>query len=252
MQDYHEGLGTVYERFMLNRLFDKLLSRHGFKSVLETPIGGMVGVPGINSVFLARKGCTVTINDTDRKRLEAVKMVLAELGDSIRAELVDIASLPYPDSSFDLVWNFGVLWNYKNSDSLISEMARVSRKHVLIFIPNRIQFAYPLRRYVLERGRFRKLNLEWIKFGRVKRELRKSGLRIIRTGVIDSPPWPDIAMAKEEITGKKPKRRWSMMDYLKGDKSMGECIRYSFFESLPLPQLIKLPVSHHRFILAEK
>jgi len=59
-------------------------------------------------------------------------------------------------------------------------------------------------------------------------------------------------MAKEEITGRKPKRRWSMMDYYKGDKSMEECTKYAFFERLPLPQFIKVPFSHHRYILAEK
>jgi len=160
LANHHEGIGTVYERFMLNRFFEKFLLSHRIGSVLEAPIGGMVGVPGINSVFLSRRGIKVEINDTDRERLKHVQRLLKGLGGAITAKYADASCLPYADNSFDLVWNFGVLWFYPDADKLIREMARVSRRYVLLFIPNRVQLAYPLRKYVLEREIFRDRHLE--------------------------------------------------------------------------------------------
>ena len=54
MTDYNEGLGLVYERFVLNDLLERLRRRYNVANVLEAPIYGMAGVSGINSVELAR------------------------------------------------------------------------------------------------------------------------------------------------------------------------------------------------------
>ncbi len=54
LTDYNEGLGLVYERFVLNDFLLCLKGQYGFASVLEAPLFGMAGVSGINSVALAR------------------------------------------------------------------------------------------------------------------------------------------------------------------------------------------------------
>jgi len=36
-RDFDEGLGTVYERFMLNSFFDSLVYSYQLKKVLEVP-----------------------------------------------------------------------------------------------------------------------------------------------------------------------------------------------------------------------
>ena len=46
LTDYNEGLGLVYERFVLNDFLDNLRQRHNIKSVLEAPLYGMAGVSG--------------------------------------------------------------------------------------------------------------------------------------------------------------------------------------------------------------
>ena len=56
LTDYNEGLGLVYERFVLNDFLDDLRRRHNIQSVLEAPLYGMAGVSGINDVDFARKG----------------------------------------------------------------------------------------------------------------------------------------------------------------------------------------------------
>jgi hypothetical protein len=65
LTDYNEGLGVVYERFVLNGYLDKLLARYPVKTVLEAPLYGMAGVSGINSVRLAQQGCAVTLVDNN-------------------------------------------------------------------------------------------------------------------------------------------------------------------------------------------
>jgi hypothetical protein len=51
LTDWNEGLGVVYERFVLNDYLDQLVDRHAIKTVLEAPLYGMAGVSGINSPY---------------------------------------------------------------------------------------------------------------------------------------------------------------------------------------------------------
>ncbi len=46
LTDYNEGLGLVYERFVLNDFLEDLRRRHNIQSVLEAPLYGMAGVSG--------------------------------------------------------------------------------------------------------------------------------------------------------------------------------------------------------------
>ncbi len=75
LTDYNEGLGLVYERFVLNDFLAALLQRHAIKSVLEAPLYGMAGVSGINDVVFARAGATVTMVDDTPERLEGVRRI---------------------------------------------------------------------------------------------------------------------------------------------------------------------------------
>ena len=73
LTDYNEGLGLVYERFVLNDFLDALRVRHGIQSVLEAPLYGMAGVSGINDVILAQNGVGVTMVDDNAERLAGVE-----------------------------------------------------------------------------------------------------------------------------------------------------------------------------------
>ena len=46
---------------MLNDFLLYLKGQYGFQSVLEAPLFGMAGVSGINSVWLARVKCPITL-----------------------------------------------------------------------------------------------------------------------------------------------------------------------------------------------
>jgi SAM-dependent methyltransferase len=269
MTDYNEGLGLVYERFVLNDLLDGLRLRYSAQSVLEAPIYGMAGVSGINSVALARAGCAVTLVDTDGDRLHDVGRVWGELG--LSPQLVhhaDLTHLPFADRSYDLVWNHAALWHVgAQAEALLVEMGRVARRAVLVAMPNRWQVGYLMRKYVVDKPFYTTIDERWVDIGLIKRRLLQAGLRVAEHGVVDVPPWPDTVMPAAEFLqrlGIKSKGlqgrfqgsswQWSTMDYYLGrNQALREKVmRYAFLERLPLPWQIKAIWAHHRYVVAEK
>jgi hypothetical protein len=96
LTEYNEGLGLVYERFVLNDFLLQLKGRYGFYTVLEAPLFGMAGVSGINSVALARVRCPVTLADDNRERIAGIQRIWSEL--SLPAAFTTVAdwSIPHP------------------------------------------------------------------------------------------------------------------------------------------------------------
>ena len=246
MEDYDEGLGTVYERFMLDNYFESLLRRHNIKNVLEVPIFGMTGVSGINSIYFARHGCDVILVDDNKERIKYIEKVWNEINEKANiVYLESIGKLPFKDSSFELVWNFASLDKVNNPELVIKEMLRVSSKFVLIFVPNNIQF----------------VNIIYRIFSNTKNSIKYSGIKklckgsIIDEGFLDIPPWPDTKFSIKSKLGnaKSKKWRWSMVDYLKGDLGIkNKAERYSFIEKSFLPNALKQFFAHHRFLLVRK
>jgi SAM-dependent methyltransferase len=267
MTDYNEGLGLVYERFVLNDLLERLRLRYDIASVLEAPIYGMAGVSGINCVGLARAGCDVTLVDVDSERLGDIARVWGELG--LRPALVqesELTHLPFADRSFDLVWNHAALWYLgAQAEALLGEMARVARRAVLVAMPNRWQVGYLMRKYVVDRPFFTTIDESWVQMGKIKRILRAAGLRLVEDSVVDVPPWPDTVMPAAEFLQKlgiKSKSmqgkfqgagwQWSTMDYYTG-KNPGlrdKVMRYAVLEHLPVPWQVKAVWAHHRYVVA--
>jgi len=253
---YDEGLGTVYERFILNQILKRIKSDFGITSVLEVPHYGMTGVEGLNSVVLAAEGCDVTVVDWDEGRLATVRSVWKELKLSHKLsvrKVVDYGSLPFADRSYDLAWNFAALWHVKNGFALVEEMCRVASKTVFICVPNRIQPGYLVRKMV-DRRFFKAVDEKFIDLQAIKSRLIKNGLRIVEEGFFDIPPWPDTCLPIKKVTGAKRGWNWSIIDYYKGrdpelERKVG---RYAFMENTPLPKALQSLWAHHRYVIARK
>jgi hypothetical protein len=268
LTDYNEGLGVVYERFVLNEYLDRLLARHEVKTVLEAPLYGMAGVSGINSVRLAQQGCAVTLVDSNAERLEGVTRIWAELG--LPATFIhheDMGRLPFPDGSFDLAWEWAGLWYLPDAKALLRELVRTSRKLVFVAMPNRLQVGYLLRKVLIDRDFFKTVDERWVDMGRIKGILREEGLKIMEEGVLDVPPWPDTVMPAAEVLkrlGIKSKKlegqfsgdswQWSTMDHYLGRRPglHTQVMRYAFLDRAPLPWWIKAIWAHHRYVLGVK
>jgi hypothetical protein len=276
LTDYNEGLGLVYERFVLNDFLLALRDEHGIDTVLEAPLYGMAGVSGINSVALAQAGAAVTLVDDHAERLAGVGRIWEELDLPARfVEHEDWARLPFPDDGFDMAWNWAALWHLPDGSpggtelpaALLREIARVSRRVVFVAMPNRAQVGYLLRKYVLERDFVEYVDEAWADIGRVRRVLEEAGVRIVRQGVLDVPPWPDTVMPASEVLSRLGIRsqklegqfsgdswQWSTMDYYLGRQPdlYERVMRYAWLDRAPLPWRIKAVWAHHRYVVGVK
>jgi SAM-dependent methyltransferase len=268
LTDYNEGLGLVYERFVLNDFLTGLAGRYAINDVLEAPLYGMAGVSGINSVALAQAGCRITLADDNAERLAGVRRIWGELGLPARAVSVDDwARLPFADGSFDLTWAWAALWHLADPAGLLRELARLSRRVLFVAMPNRLQVGYLLRKYVLEPDFVKFVDERWADIGRVRRVLEEAGVRIVQQGVLDVPPWPDTVMPASEVLRKLGLRsrrlegrfsgdswQWSTMAYYLNQQPdlRQRVMKYAYLDHARLPWQIKAVWAHHRYLVGLK
>jgi SAM-dependent methyltransferase len=267
LTDWNEGLGVVYERFVLNDYLDRIVDQHNVQTMLEAPLYGMAGVSGINSVRLAEQGCAVTLVDSDAERLEGVTKIWERL--SLPATFVhheNFAHLPFDDNRFDLAWEWAGLWYLPDAGALLKELVRVSRKLVFVAMPNHLQVGYLLRKYLIDRDFFPTVDEKWVQMGRIKKTLEAAGVAFIDEGVLDVPPWPDTVMPAAEVLkrlGIKSKKlnsqftgdgwTWSTMAYYLGQQPdlRDRVMKYAWLDHLPVPWQLKTIWAHHRYVLAK-
>jgi SAM-dependent methyltransferase len=256
-----EGLGTTYERFILHRYFSWLKASYDIHTVLEAPSFGMTGVSGINSIWWASQGSKVTVVDQSSERLEAIKNVWS--GTSLSAEFVcqspASAVLPFADGSFDMAWNFAALWHVKDGEKYLTELGRVARKALFLCVPNQKNVCWILRPHDASEYELNNINTDWI----ISR-LASCGWRLAKTGFFDVPPWPDVAMKKENVL-RMVGLGWlarsmetsngeglCILDHFSGRSPSMEkdILKYGFLEQSP--GWLKKFWAHHRFLLFEK
>ena len=258
----HEGLGTTYERFILHHYFSELKTRYDVKTVLEAPSFGMTGVSGINSLWWAAQGAKVTVVDQSAARLDSIRKVWADTGLSAEFFCQDPSStkLPYEDQSFDMAWNFAALWHVKDGDAYLRELSRVTKKTLFVCVPNKQNVCWVLRPHNPIDYEVKNIDLD-----RITSTLGNCGWRMSKTGFFDVPPWPDVAMKKENMlrTIGLSKMANSMetnkgggglciLDYFKGQSPSMEkdIMKYGFLEHSPT--WLQRRWAHHRFLLFEK
>lgn len=265
LTDWNEGLGVVYERFVLNDYLDTLIDDYDIRTVLEAPLYGMAGVSGINSVRLAERGCDVTLVDNNRERLAGVEAIWDKL--NLPANFLfhqDYAHLPFPDNHFDLAWEWAGLWYLPDAAGLLRELVRVSRKLVFVAMPNNLQVGYLMRKYVIDRDFFPTVDERWVQMDRIKATLAAAGVRFTDEGVLDVPPWPDTVMPAAEVLkrlGIRSKKldaqftgagwTWNTMAYYLGQEPdlRDRVMKYAWLDHAPIPWQLKTVWAHHRYVL---
>jgi hypothetical protein len=156
--DRNEGLGSSYERIMLNRKLSAWQQRYGFKTALEAPSFGFTGLSGINSLWLAKQhGVAVTVVDTDQERLNLIQGLWQEANVAMAPVCVaNYQRLPMETKSVEFSWNFAALWFAGDPMTFLAELARVTRQVMVISVPNQQGLGYCLRKY-LAKGEFERL-----------------------------------------------------------------------------------------------
>jgi hypothetical protein len=252
-----EGKGLDYERYALNKLFKKLVRTHGIRSVLEIPAKGEKAMPSIYSIAFAEAGCDVTLVNAEEKSGWA----WSELGfpvTHVRCE--DLERSGIEADGHDLVWNFMFLARHENREALLNEMARLSRGYVLFVAVNRFNPGFFSHRAV-----HRFFDVPWnhgdVRFMSpfyVRRYFEQRGLEVVRSGVVDTPPYPDSLgfrdMRLHRMNVDLNKIDWDSrtIRWMKSGRYPAKIKLLYLAEALPLPWIVKLVYAHLFWVLARK
>ena len=138
-----EGLGSSYERIILNNKLESICKHFNISTILEAPSFGFTGLSGINSMNLAKDGKLITLVDNDKNRIELIEETWKEIKLPIKIEFSNnFISLPFADGSFDLSWNFSALWFVDDLSGFLKELTRVTSQAILLCVPNRSGLGY--------------------------------------------------------------------------------------------------------------
>lgn len=265
-QNPHEGLGSSYERVVLNNLLERLQKQGDFKTALEAPCFGFTGITGINLVRLSQMGCEVHLEDHSHQRCEYIRNTWADLALPVNVRYnEDYQTLDFADKSIDFGFNFSAMWFVESLPQFIRELCRVVQKQILICVPNQtgIGFKGQLKEYSPEA--FPMLHPQHIDKQTIVYLMKKSGWHLIEQAYIDCPPWPDIGMNKEDyfqILSKTPSKEvkqsssgvspktLNILPYYKGeDRNFAKrMMRFYPFEAI-VPDCFKRVWAHHYYLL---
>ncbi len=255
-----EGLGSSYERIILNNKLEFICKHFNISTILEAPSFGFTGLSGINSMSLAKDGKKITLVDNDKKRIELIEETWKEIKLPIKIEFSNnFISLPFADGSFDLSWNFSALWFVDDLSGFLKELARVTSQAILLCVPNRSGLGYISQKILGIRELKQHLNEENILPRNIKREMRDNGWMLIDSNYIDCPPWPDIGMPKKKflkifglswLIKEKKHTPMTITDYYSGkDPDFSEKMMSHYWFEKKVPKLLKTFWAHHKYFL---
>ncbi len=253
--DTHEGLGTTYERFVLHRYFERFRAAYAVERVLEVPSFGMTGVSGINSMWWAAHGASVTVLDDNARRVNLIKRIWEQGDLPVHCFCVEtFGGLPLKDGSIDLSWNFSALGFLINPEACLAEMARITRRAIFICIPNNrnSRGTYAATRKETTAG--------FVRSAPYRSRSERARLAGRQRGFLDVPPWPDIAMKKEDFIKKIGMGQSSSAGSVTRQAPVhfglfrrartGHGIKHhALFIIRGAPALIKMLWAHHRYLL---
>jgi SAM-dependent methyltransferase len=264
---FDEGLGIASERYAVNRMLLDFVARHAdgqrLARVLEAPVDGLMGIPGMNSVVFARSlGADVVVGSPSRPLLEYSEEFWSRLGlrERVDFNVVD-EQLPYPDGSFDWVWNYCTFEHFEDARALLLEMKRVSRRYVCVVTQNCYNWGYPIHKlyHRLHRQAWDHGDARWMRMGSLVRLFRACGLRVVQQGCVDVPPWLDtfdmhIRGKIKAYLGKEGASAWSWSslqeddaERLAGNRIIRLLERFQSRLFFPLDYLF----AHHFYVIAE-
>lgn len=198
---FHEGYGTEYERFALNRFVLATIDKYDISTVLEMPANGVMGTPGLKSMIFAQAGCDVTVSHPSQEFLDDAKQIWDCFGLEARFVRSPWINSVFPDNSFDLVWNFCVYEHLDHPREVIREMMRVTDRHILLEIQNVHNIGLPIHRvyHVMRNEPWDHGDMTSMDLASLRGVLEELQADLLETGATDMPPWPDINIGLKEM-----------------------------------------------------
>lgn len=115
------------------------------KRILEVGAG-----MGGDSIYLAKKGASVTVLDFTKEALALIEGNARKAGVEIRTVQTDAQKIPFLDNSFDIIFHQGLLEHFKNPQELLEEQKRVLKPggFLLVDVPQRYT-TYTIKKHLL-------------------------------------------------------------------------------------------------------
>ncbi|MBN1327409.1 MAG: hypothetical protein JW996_05605 [Candidatus Cloacimonetes bacterium] len=259
-----EGLGSSYERIIINDKLSSICKQKKISTVLEVPLFGFTGLSGINSMELARQGMKITIADNDRERIDLIERIWRSTG--LKAEILYLkkfSDLFFPADTFDLAWNYSALWFVDDLAVFLDKLTSCVSQVIMFCVPNKTGLGYLSQKYISGADLRKYLEEDNIRPAKIKNLMHQRGWKLVEKGYFDNPPWPDIGMSKEELLqlfglkflireNRENRRSISIMDYYRDkDPDFREkMMKYSWLEQIS-PKFVKFFWSHHKYLVFE-
>jgi len=147
-----------------------------YKKVLEVGAGS-----GRDSVNIGIAGGDVYVLDYAKSSLKTIKEILNEEELYIKLIMGDALSLPFEDSSFDIVFHQGLLEHFRNPEKILKENVRVLKEggFLLVDVPQRFHLYTVLKHILIF---FRKWFARWeteYSIRELEKLLENEGLKIV-------------------------------------------------------------------------
>lgn len=210
IQTQDNGLGTTYERWALYRFLERIRRDFSIQSVLEGPGDGITGIAYLNSLGLSRSGVRATLAVTEPQRAAFALRVWSRY--ALQTHQPDLrvmdpsGNLAIFENHFDLVWNFNVINRHPRPLDLLEQMARASRRYVLVVVPNRKNYGFFLHR-LQHRASGEDWDhgpLELLAAEPFQHKFAGLGLQVREVAWVDCPWWPDIVDFSAMLTSFLP------------------------------------------------
>lgn len=254
-----EVFGVNYERFSVGKKLDKLAGKYHINSVLEMPAHGAKAMPSIYSLGFAKKANRITLVNGDFRSVAEWKKIGADQKLKWLSE-DDLCHTSMASESYDFVWNFAYIPTCEEPDALIEEMKRISKKYIAVFSVNAGNIGFPIHRMV-----HKKTGIPWthgdIRYNNrhfIKKKLEEHGLKIVETGFVDCPVWPD-SLGFRDVRLHRMNVDFSQVDW---EAPYVDMLKSNIFplwmkavyvvERIPFPKFIKSIYAHINYTLAEK
>ncbi|HRY84003.1 MAG TPA: hypothetical protein P5533_05170 [Candidatus Cloacimonadota bacterium] len=258
-----EGLGSSYERIVINNVISRLTQAYKVQSILECPSFGFTGMSGINLMAEALEGRQIFLEDHDAHRLQLIKSIWEELALNFRTNLnPDYRHLEYDDAAIDMSFNFSAMWYAPDLRASLSEICRVTSQVIMISVPNRHGMGFKMQMKGFRAEDYPQLYPAHIDPALIIHLMRKQGWRMQESDYFDCPPWPDIGMSKEDFLVQRFGLKWpfpkkpeskevlSILSYYRGEdlEFRERMLKYYGFEHYA-PRWLKKAWAHHFYMV---
>ncbi len=257
-----EGLGSSYERIVLNNKLLQIIKDNEIHSLIEVPSFGFTGLSGINSVAASKEGCDVRIVDNDKRRCSLIENTWDRIGETVIVDYNHEFNLEnYQKNQFDMSWNFSAMWFLKDIESFVKQLTHITKKVIMICVPNTNGIGYISQKMSGKDDLKRLLREEFIDKEYIVDLMEKNNWKIVEHNYIDCPPWPDIGMSKEKFLKKfglgilvkensDAKEPLTIIDYYTNTKPdfAEDMMKYYWLEK-SAPRFLKKYWAHHYFLI---